>query len=168
VIFSTPSQEPKKNIAFTSQWDNYPDSLKVPLAGKASHAYLLMAGSTNPMQTRIDNGEVLIYYTDGTSERLALRNPETWYPIEQDYFTDGFAFTTGFPKPYRVKLKTGEVTRSFKDYYTIKGFSNYGIDGGAATVLDLPLNPDKELKELRLKALANDVMIGLMAVTLKQ
>ena len=40
------------------------------------------------------------------------------------------------------------------------------IDGGAATVLDLPLNKNKELKNLVLKTIANDVVIGLMAVTL--
>jgi len=157
-----------KNIVFTSQWDNYPDSVNIPLKGKSSHAYLLMAGSTNPMQTRIDNGEVLIYYKDGTFERLALRNPETWWPIEQDYFTDGFAFTTDYPKPYRLYLKTGEITRNFKSFSSIKGYSNFAIDGGAATVLDLPLNPQKELKELRLRALANDVVIGLMGVTLQR
>ena len=40
------------------------------------------------------------------------------------------------------------------------------IDGGAATVLDLPLNKNNELKNLVLKTIANDVVIGLMAVTL--
>jgi hypothetical protein len=39
-------------------------------------------------------------------------------------------------------------------------------DGGAATVLDLPLNKNKELKNLVVKTIANDVVIGLMAVTL--
>src|SRR5690606_36876630 len=33
-----------KNIAYTSQWDNFPDSIRLPLNGKAAHAYLLMAG----------------------------------------------------------------------------------------------------------------------------
>ncbi len=168
VPFSTPSEVNRKNIVFTSQWDNYPDSVRIPLNGKSSHAYLMMAGSTNPMQSRLDNGEVLIYYTDGTSERLALRNPETWWPIEQDYYVDDYAFNIGYPRPYRVNLKTAEVSRNFRDFYTIKGFSSYGIDGGAATILDLPLNPDKELKELRLKTLANDVVIGLMSLTLKR
>ena len=37
------------NIAYTSLWDNYPDMVKVPLSGKASHAYLLLVGSTNHM-----------------------------------------------------------------------------------------------------------------------
>jgi hypothetical protein len=32
--------------------------------------------------------------------------------------------------------------------------------------LDLPLNPAKELKSLTVRALANEVVIGLMSVTL--
>ncbi|MDB5208694.1 MAG: glycogen debranching protein, partial [Flavisolibacter sp.] len=43
---------------------------------------------------------------------------------------------------------------------------NRAIDGGAGTVLDLPLDPAKELKSLILKAIANDVVIGLMSLTL--
>jgi len=44
------------------------------------------------MQTQIDNGEVIVAYADGTSERLALTNPATWWPIDQDYLTDDYAF----------------------------------------------------------------------------
>jgi hypothetical protein len=40
------------------------------------------------------------------------------------------------------------------------------IDGGAGIILDLPLNGGKTLKSLRLETLANDVVVGLMAVTL--
>jgi hypothetical protein len=162
----TPGTAGEKNILFVSQWDNYPEELTVPLGGKSSHAYLLMAGSTNPMQSQIVNGEVLVTYADGSTETLLLRNPENWAPIEQDYFQDDFAFTTGAPKPFRLHLKTGLLTRDFKDYTSIKGFSTRAIDGGAATVLDMPLNPKKKLRSLTLKALANDVVIGLMSVTL--
>ena len=35
-----------------------------------------------------------------------------------------------------------------------------------STVLDLPLHKNKELKKFVLKTIANDVVIGLMAVTL--
>lgn len=158
--------QPKRNIVFTSQWDNFPDSVIMPLRGKATHAYLLMAGSTNPMQSRMVNGEVEIRYKDGTTDKLELKNPENWWPIEQDYFVNGLAFTTDAPKPIRVYLKTGEDTRSFNNFTTIRGFSNRGIDGGAATVLDIPLNSGKEIKDLVLKAIANDVIIGLMSLTL--
>ena len=165
INFATPGGT-GKNIAFTSQWDNYPRSLSVPLSGSASHAYLLMAGSTNPMQTRMVNGTVTITYEDGSTQLLELKNPENWWPIEQDYDNDGFAFNPGAAKPLRVYLKTGTAALDFKDFTSIKGFSNKGIDGGAATVLDMYLNPAKKLKSLELKTITNDVVIGLMGVSL--
>jgi len=166
IPFQTPSDENQKNIIFTSMWDNFPESINIPLNGKASHAYFMLAGTTNPMQSRITNGEITINYTDGTSEILPLKNPENWWPIEQDYFIDGLAFTTDAPKPPRVYFKTGEISRDFKDFKTIKGFTSYGVDGGAGTILDLPLDKNKTLKNLTLKTITNDVVIGLMSLTL--
>ena len=166
IPFQTPSDENQKNIVFTSMWDNFPQSISIPLKGKASHAYFMLAGTTNPMQSRIVNGEIKVEYTDGTSEVLELKNPENWWPIEQDYFIDGLAFTTDAPKPLRVYFKSGEISRDFKDFKTIKGFSNYGIEGGAGTILELPLDKNKTLKNLTLRTIANDVVIGLMSVTL--
>ncbi|WP_210116037.1 DUF4450 domain-containing protein [Hymenobacter wooponensis] len=167
VPLSTPGAAGAKNVLFVSKWDNYPDQATVALKGRARHAYLLLAGSTNPMQSQLTNGNVVVRYTDGTSETLALRNPQNWWPIEQDYLEDGFAFTTGAPRPYRLHLKTGLLTREAAPAYTsIKGFSTRAIEGGAATVLDLPLNPKKKLKSMDVEAVANDVVIGLMSVTL--
>src|SRR5207244_2616090 len=91
-------------------------------------------------------------------------NPENWWPIEQDYYTDGFAFTTGAPRPIRIHLKSGRVVMPEE----MASSNNRGkmIDGGAATVLDMLLDKNKTLKELKLQAIANDVVIGLMSVTL--
>jgi hypothetical protein len=166
IPFATPGKPEVSNIIYTSLWDNYPHEVNVPLSGKASHVYLLMAGSTHHMQSRFDNGEVVVEYSDGTSEKLVLRNPETWWPIEQDYYDDGLAFNPGVSLPVRVFLKTGEVRT--KPYLVLNKNKSNRIDGGAATVLDLPLNSQKELKSLILKTLANDVVIGLMAVTFKR
>jgi hypothetical protein len=165
VFFATPTAPETKNIVFTSQWDNYPHEITIPLEGRATHAYLLMAGSTNFMQSHIDNGEVVIAYTDGSSARLALRNPETWWPIEQDYFIDDYQFPLQGPLPPRVDLKTGEVRLLSLD--TFKGLGR-DIPGGAATVLDLPLDPAKQLQSLTVRTLANDVVAGLMSATLER
>jgi hypothetical protein len=154
------------NIVYTSLWDNYPDSVVVSLTGTAQHGYVLMAGSTNPMQSRVVNGVIDIHYMDGTSTTVALKNPENWWPIEQDFYTDGFAFQTGAPKPIRISLKTGEEMPRNVKYTSIKGFTGFAIDGGAATVLDFPLDKSKQLKNLTLKTIANDVVIGLMGLTL--
>jgi hypothetical protein len=156
----------RPNILFTSQWDNYPKEAVIPLTGKSSHAYFLMAGSTNPMQSRLVNGAVIISYTDNTADTLLLKNPETWWPIEQDYLDDGYAFTIDAPRPVRIHLKTGEISSAYNN--NIEKYSGKMIDGGAATVLDMPLNPAKTLKDLKLRAIANDVVIGLMSVTLQR
>lgn len=165
VSFRTPADG--RNIAFTSLWDNYPDSLKLPLKGKASRAYLLMAGSTNHMQCHIDNGVIRVYYKDGTCDVMSLRNPDNWPPIEHIFFEDGKAFNRHAPALYRLRLKTGEVSNNFGEELGFPGASRE-LDGGAAVLLEMPLNPDKKLSHLVLETLSNDVVIGLMGITLQR
>ena len=168
-----------RDIIYTSLWDNYPDAVEVPLQGQASHAYLLMAGSTNHMQSHIDNGLVIVTYTDGTTDTLALRNPHNWCPIEQDYYEDGLAFHAAQPRPYRIDFATGKTSRELMEMGDSYGRGVGGNGGpvshhdrnfekGAGIILDMPLNGQKSLKSLTLRTLSNDVVIGLMGITLQQ
>ena len=166
VPFATPQEG--NNILFTSLWDNYPNETSIPLTGKASRAYLLMAGSTNHMQCHIVNGVITVKYKDGSTTQLELINPENWCPIEQDYFVDGLAFQTKAPRPYRLHLKTGLVSDNMERDLNITGVYGRSIDGGAGVLLDLPLNDDKELDAITLETLSNDVVIGLMSITLQR
>jgi len=111
---------------------------------------------------------IVVFYTDSTTDTLLLKNPENWWPIEQDYFIDGFAFTAGSAMPERLYLKEGKFGNKPSSYITIRGFSNMGIEGGAATVLTMPLNREKALQRFTVHAIANDVVIGLMAATLER
>ena len=163
IPFRTPAEGP--NIAFTSLWNNYPDSVSIPLNGKASCAYLLMAGSTNHMQSHIENAVLRVYYKDGSSDLLSLVNPSNWPPIEQIYFEDGKAFNRHAKSMYRLRLKTGEISNHFGEELGYKGVSQI-IDGGAAVILRMPLNHNKQLSHLVLETLSNDVVIGLMGITL--
>jgi len=147
----------QKNIAFTSIWDNYPHEISVPLTGHAKGLYLLLTGSTNPMETQIDNAELIVTYQDNTTKRLGLMNPTNWWPIEQDYPQNDFSFRRISPLPTRLRLATGEF------YTPGKGGK---IDGGAATVIIIPLDAGKNLKSLTLRALSNTTVEGLMAVTM--
>ncbi|MDR1023475.1 MAG: DUF4450 domain-containing protein [Prevotellaceae bacterium] len=162
-ITATPAAH---NVIFTSLWDVYPDKVEVPLSGSATHAYLLMAGSTNHMQCRIANAMVVVEYADGSTERLELVSPETWAPVEQDFYVDGYAFRLKAPRPYRVHLKSGLASRNLAKDLGIEGVYGRAIDGGAGIILDLPLDGRKTLKKLQLETLANDVVAGLMALTL--
>ena len=157
IPFLTPQEG--QNIVYTSLWDNYPDSITVPLQGRGSHLYLMMAGSTNPMQSHFTNAEVRVHYTDGTADTLELRNPDNWCPIEQNYRDDGMAFALLSPHPCRFSLSTGAVSRNLETSQ---------ISCGAGQLLDMPVNPKKKLKDITLVTIANDVVIGLMAVTLQK
>jgi hypothetical protein len=165
VPFLTPGTGTAVNIVFTSQWDNYPRQAQLPLRGHARRVHLLMAGSTNHMQSQFDNGEIVVEYADGSSARLALRNPTNWWPIDQDYFTDDYQFRRDEPIPPRVNLQSGIVRTPGIEEFKGRGGA---VPGGAATVLELPLDATKELRSLRVAALANEVVIGLMAVTLER
>ncbi|MDE5571861.1 MAG: DUF4450 domain-containing protein, partial [Prevotella sp.] len=171
IPFRTPSAG--RNVIYTSLWDNYPDAITLPLKGKAHAACLLMAGSTNHMQSRIDNGLVVAVYQDGSSDTLRLRNPDNWCPIEQDYYVDGKAFQTPVLRPYRVCLGKATpdgkpiVSRDLGRALGIQGVYGREIPGGAAQLLRMPLDAHKKLRSLTVRTLSNDVVIGLMGVTLE-
>lgn len=175
-VFSTPMNIPfrsvadsvQSNVVFTSLWDNYPNEATLPLKGKAGHAYLLMAGTTNHMQCHVPNGVVVVRYKDGSVDELTLVNPDNWVPIEQDLFIDGYAFKCNTPRPYRVAFKSGIVSRNLEQDLGIHSDEVYGrvIDGGAGILIDLPLDSEKKLESLTIKTLANDVVIGLLGITL--
>ena len=175
------------NTVYTSLWDNYPDSIAIPLSGRARYAYLLMAGSTNNMQSRIDNGYVTVCYKDGSCDTLRLNNPVNWCPIEQDYFYDDHAFWSAPVHPYRVHFGTGMVSRNLKNDLAGAGADDgsgihtsdmtsastpiakgLGIPDGAGILLKMPLDPARKLRSLQLRTLSNDVVIGLMGITLEK
>lgn len=158
------------NIAYTSLWDNYPDSVSISLDGNAKHLYLAMAGSTNHMQWGLPNGVVEIHYTDGSVENFYLENPTTWAPIEQDFFTDDHAFAQpgDAPLPLRFSLEDGLQSRTLGDEKGISGVEPRRIPGGAGVLLDIALDSSKTLQKMTIKTLSNDVVIGLMSATLQK
>ena len=124
--FALPGSREGVRAMFVSNWSNYPVERAVPLTGRARYLRLLMAGTTNPMQSRIDNGEVVIAYADGSFARLPLYNPTSWWPIERDFLIDDFQFRAPGERPLRVDLKTGRVRMPAGEERP---------EGGSATVL---------------------------------
>jgi len=137
-----------KNIAFTSNWDNWPNSVTVPVSEKAEACWLLVCGSTFPMQTHIANAEVHFRYVDGVVEKLELIPPVNFWSLcpwgggDYDYVTDGFCL----PKQPPLMVQLGQNCR--------------------AIVLSWKLRRGVQLKEIALETLSQDVVIGLMGVSL--
>ena len=137
-----------KNIAFTSLWDNWPASVTVPVGKSAEVAWVLVCGSTNPMHLRIANAEVRFTYADGKVEKLDLVPPVnfwclgSWGNLDYSYETDAFALP---PQPPPM-VQLGKECR--------------------AMVLSWKLRPGAGLKDITLETLSQEVVIGLMGVSL--
>lgn len=144
IPLATPGPGTAPNVIFTSQWDNFPKQVEIPVSGNARHAWFLVAGSANVMHSQLDNGEIEVAYTDGSTERLPMHQPSTWWPITDDYDLLVDSFCIPGPHPPRIQLGTN----------------------ARATLLDLPLDSRRELRSITLRCLANEVVVGLMAVTL--
>jgi hypothetical protein len=139
--------EPGKNIAFTSLWDNWPDSISVPVQAKGDSIWLLVGGSTTPMQSKIANAVIRFKYADGVEETLDLVPPRNFWSlcgfgrVDYNYERDGFSL----PKTPPAQVQLGTNCR--------------------AMVYGWKLRPGIELKELSLETLSLDVVIGLMGLS---
>lgn len=71
------------NVVFTSLWDNYPDSVEIPIGVKAKYLNLSLFGTTNWMQSHIINGTISIVYSDGSNSIVSLVNPDNWLPNDK-------------------------------------------------------------------------------------
>ena len=162
VPFLTPAGR-TPNCLFLSYWKQDAPSARLPLTGRASGIYLLLAGTTLPQCSRMTHATVAVNYADGSSSKLALRNPETWWPIEQDYMLDDYLFVNDAPLPPRVDLRTGETRLLDPVAFHGKGRA---VPGGAATILHLPLDSHKTLASLEIQTDLYGIVVALLAATL--
>jgi Domain of unknown function (DUF4450) len=148
--FGVPFARPAagRNIAFASLWDNWPASVRVPVGRAAAAAWVLVCGSTFPMQTGIANARLVFRYGDGVVEALDLVPPVnfwslcTWGGLDYDPLVDGYCLPA-LPPPL---VWLGRNCR--------------------AIGLSWTLRPGISLAEVSLEALSQDVVIGIMGVTL--
>jgi len=138
----------KANAAITSLWDNWPRSVRVPVSAKGDAVWLLVCGSTNPMQCRIANAEIRLNYADGVVDRIELIPPLNYWAVchyagaDYNYDRDRFCLPAVPPET----LALGSNCR--------------------AVVLSRRLRPGVELTSVEMEALSQEVVIGLMGVTI--
>ena len=137
-----------RNVAFTSLWDNWPAQVTVPVNDSGAALWLLVAGSTQPLQGRIANSVVHFRYADGVDEQLELVPPLNFRMLcpwgGADYNQQIDAFALGATPPMMVQL--GSNCR--------------------AMLYGWRLRQGVTLKEVTLEALSQEVVVGLMGVTL--
>ena len=156
VPFSWNSGE--KNIAFTSMWNNYPVRIEFPVNKTGDAIYFLISGSTNVMQCHIANAVIRLNYADGKTDSLELIPPVNYWNLSTidshykapgqfnraDYTSEIDRFCLPAALPETVRL--GENCR--------------------AMLLNLKLHQGVELKNIALETLSQEVVVGLMGVTI--
>ena len=144
-LFAAPAGS--KNIAFTSLWDNWPAKVEVPVHQSGQAVWFLVCGSTNPMQVRIPNAQLLMTYEDGVTEKLDLIPPVNFWTLcpfggnDYDYQRDAFSL----PQVPPTTVQLGKNCR--------------------AIVLSWRLRSGVALKSVTLETLSQEVVIGLMGVS---
>ncbi|HEU5340644.1 DUF4450 domain-containing protein [Edaphobacter sp.] len=163
VPFHVPQDRSAPNCIFLSHWQQDRSSIEIPLSGKASSLYLLLAGTTFPQCSRMTHAVIRAHYIDGSSSTLELRNPENWWPMEQDYLIDDYLFVDEAPCPPRVDLRTGSVRILDPISFRGKGTT---VEGGAATIVELALDPDRPLRNLSIEVKLYGIVVGVLSATL--
>ena len=137
----------ERNIAFTSLWDNWPAAVTVPANLAADTAWLLVCGSTFPMQLGIANAELRFRYADGQVEKLDLVPPVNfwslcpWGGLDYNYESDAFCLPPEPPPTVQLGANCRAMALSWK------------------------LRPGAVLADVTLETLSQDVVIGLMGLS---
>lgn len=136
------------NIAFSSLWDNWPRTVTVPVNLRGDAIWLLLCGSSNPMQLKIANAVLRFKYADGKVETLDLVPPENFWSLcgfgRLDYSYERESFV--LPKTPPTQVQLGQNCR--------------------AILAGWKLRPGVKLESVTLEALSEEVVIGLMAASI--
>ena len=136
------------NIAFTSQWDNWPHQITVPVKKSGDAIWFLVCGTSNPMQVQIANAELRLNYADGVVDKLELIPPFNFWTLcplngfDYNYERDAFCL----PKTPPPTVQLGANCR--------------------AVVLNQRLRPGVDLESVTLETLSPEVVVGLMGLTI--
>jgi len=147
-----------KNIAFTSIWDNFPKKIDFTINKTGDAIYFLVSGSTNVMQCQIANAVIRLNYADGKTDSLELVPPVNYWNLSTidshatapgqgsrtDYYSEIDKFCMPAKLPETVQL--GENCR--------------------AMLLNLKMRKGVELKSVTVEALSQEVVVGLMGISL--
>ena len=155
--------------------------------GNEMNAYLYLANgmvltgqSVGAAGTTI--GEV-VFTTGMVGFQETLTDPSYYGQIiNEEYVFDDYAFWSAPVMPLRFRLDNGEVGRHINSTELLTtvplkkenkekkiGENNrYAIEKGAGVILNMPLNPARRIRAIRIKTLSNDIVVGIMAITLQK
>ena len=146
------------NVAFTSIWDRYPKKIDFPISKTGNAIYFLICGSTNVMQCQISNAVIYLNYADGKKDSLELIPPVNYWNLST---IDSHATAPGQGSRTDYTSEVDRLCMPAKFPETVRLGENC-----RAMLLNLKLRKDVELKSVTLETLSQEVVVGLMGITI--
>jgi len=113
---------------------------------------------------------VVISYATDQQQRVELRSPNTWWPVEQDYMLDDYIFrldpeqNAAARVEWRVDLLTGRARKL--DY--VRHSPGGVIKGGSAFVVSINVDPQRKLQAIELHTRLYGIVLAWMGLTLER
>lgn len=131
----------RNNVLLLGRWDQLPNQVRLPVdLPRVREVCLLIVGTTYPMQSHIANARVILHYKDGSSEETDLINPY--------HYDDNIGAFGGHHYADNEKVELGKDTH--------------------ADIISLRTAAGKELVAVEAQCLSDQIVFGVMAMTLFQ
>jgi hypothetical protein len=137
----TPFQVATKgnNVLLLGRWDQLPNQVRMPVdAAGVREVRLLIVGTTYPMQSHIANARVILHYKNGDAEETDLINPYNYDDSIGAFGSHHYA--------------ANEMVELGKDTH--------------ADIIRIRSAPGKELVAVEAQCLSDQILFGIMAMTL--
>jgi hypothetical protein len=153
-----------RNVLLLGRWDELPNEVRLPVdTPRVREVCLLIVGNTYAMQSHIANARVVLRYKDGGSQETDLINPYN-YDDSIGKFAD-YHYSNN-----EMVVLDGEVHVEGDVLLQKYNHANPFIHKQAshADVISLPVDPDRELIAVDVQCLSDQIVFGVMAMTLYQ
>lgn len=144
------------NIAVVTRAAHFPPTIEFPVNAAGKTLYLMISGTTFAMQSHVVNLRVTLRYENGDEHPVDLVNPtgigDCWNQYRyHDTAANGFENIGGRSGP-AGSSQAGDLTQPIP------------VDT-EAHLLAFDLNPNAELDSVRLEAIANEIVFGIMGAS---
>ncbi|OZB98873.1 DUF4450 domain-containing protein [Paenibacillus sp. XY044] len=163
------------NGAFASRWDVFPDSLELPVGCTGRRIYLLLTGYTNQMQCGVINAEIEIIYRDGEAAIHPLIAPQDFRSMEKGPESERDCDRAVYGPVPICRVCIGDIRDSehWNESYAQPDGPDWHelnpiyVRSLYAQMKDIAVKP-KEIDRLKVRAVANDIIIGVLGLTVAE
>jgi hypothetical protein len=163
------------NLVALSRWSEFPRQVEIPVHGPARKIYLLLSAITFPIQSHIANARVTVRYADGGKSELDLVNP--------DNFDNGWGKFGGTDHYAANGMELLSLTQTRKKQshsleildqldvpglVRIRDLADKWEERPHADIIDVDCDARRNIESVELEVLSNEIIVGLLGVTLLQ